>query len=100
MMSSMEVIPARAVMYATSPSANVVPDATVIAPVDVLTAEITEPAALSCPVAETSYCQTESPTLKCLEIAAGTVNDVAEPAEAKYAEPASSSSLISLMWSN
>ena len=37
-------------MYATSPSAKAVPEATVIAPDVVLTAEIAEPLVLSCPV--------------------------------------------------
>ena len=63
-------------MKATSESANVVPEATVTTPVEVFTAETVEPEVLSNPVAELSYCPTASPILKCLAIAAGTVNEV------------------------
>ena len=98
-MSSIEVIPARLYINAASPSAKVVPEATVTTPVDVLTAETTEPEVLSNAPAEISLCPTASPILKCLAIAAGTVKEVVAPAEAIYAVPASSSSFISLMWS-
>ena len=60
-------------MKAASPSAKVVPEATVTTPVDVLTDETTEPEVLSKAEAEVSLCPTASPTLKCLAIAAGTV---------------------------
>ena len=62
-------------------------------------AETVEPEVLSNPV-PTLFMPIASPTLKCLATAAGTVNEVVAPAEARYAPPANSSSFISLMWSN
>ena len=97
--SSSEVKPALEKMYAISPSAKVVPVATVTTPVDSLTALTTEPVCLSWPVADTSYCATASPILKFLAIEAGTVNVVVAPADVIIAEDASSSSLISFAWS-
>ena len=62
---------------------NVVSLATVTTPEDVLTADTAEPEVLIWAVAERSYWLTASPTLKCLAIAAGTVNAVAEPADVR-----------------
>ena len=84
-------------MKAVSLSANVVPEATVTTPVEVLTAETAEPLVRSKAPALSSRCPTVSPILKCLAIAAGTVNEVAPPADTIKALPAFSSSLISLI---